>query len=113
MSQAGASVRYELDRGPPPEAAWMIGVFPEVVEKPASACRDWQVVGPVQQPGQRFPVRGEAGVAEAVEGGAGLRVGPGGGAFAFNRLQPEERIVVGVCQGWVQGGGPWLMSIWG
>jgi hypothetical protein len=64
----------------------------------AAAGRHQQVLRPVQHPAQRVPVGGEARIAPPRHRGPALGIGPGGRAGTLDRLEPEQPIVIRICQ---------------
>ena len=84
-----------VERRPPPQAARVLGILPEIVEMPSATHDERNVVWPVQNGRQGIPVPGKASIAEFRQRGAVLRLDPGQRAGALDVLEPQMGIVVG------------------
>ena len=94
-SHCGSSLAEALGRGAPPQAARMRRVGPEVVEPGPAPAGERDLVGPVEDRGQRRGVLlDRAGRRRPPACGRSGRSTQADGARALDLLQPELRIVV-------------------
>ncbi len=88
-------VTVTVERCRAPQAARVLGVFPEIEDFSAAPGDQRDVVGPVEDRRERVAIGGEARIAETRQGRGVLRFDPGQRRLTVDLFEPKVRIVVG------------------